>query len=414
LALFTSVVSLFSSEGIFEMASSHKMKKRRIGIWTGGGDVQPLNAVLAAAQEAAQQNRIDLIGFYRGWQGIFDKSFVSLSRKHVPKEIGGTFLRSSRVNAARVENGALLIRRNLQEMNVDGLIVIGGEDTLSNSFLLKDYPQVLISKTIDNDVGIVHRKNRRFAVSDIVNHFTLGHPSAARKISSFISVQEGIRTTAYSHERIMVVESMGMHAGWLAMSSCMGNPDFIILPEFPLKYDTFLQRVADRYAKNRNIIIVVAEGARWEGGSYMSADDTEKDNFGHPRFRGAASILSARLKKDLQNRFDTRNVNAVNPSYWYRSGRPCALDLRCGSLLGKKAVQYLLSNPGESIFLGLKYVKGKFLPQKRALATIANIEEFHRFIDDRMYNPDQLCATRGARSYWKTIVPEYANISYGL
>jgi len=390
------------------------MKKRRIGILTGGGDVQPLNAVLAAAQETAHQKKIELMGFYRGWQGIFDKSFVSLSRNRVPKDIGGTILRSSRVNLANVENGVSLIRRNLQEMEVDGLIVIGGEDTLSNSFFLRDYPQVLISKTIDNDVGIVRRKSRSFTVSDIENHFTLGHPSAAHKISSFISVQEGIRTTAYSHERIMVVESMGMHAGWLALSSCMGNPDFIIIPEFLLKYDAFLQKVADRYAKNKNVIIVVAEGARWEDGSYMSADDTEKDSFGHPRFRGAASILTSRLKKDFHNRFDTRNVNAVNPSYWYRSGRPYALDLRCASLLGKKAVQYLLTEPGETIFLGLKYAKGKFLPEKRALDTLTNIEEFHRFIDERMYNPDQLCATQGARNYWKTIVPEYANISYGL
>ena len=129
-----------------------------------------------------------------------------------------------------------------------------------------------------------------------------------------------MRSTAYSHERIVVVESMGMHAGWLALSSSMGHPDFIVIPEFPLEYDRFRSKVAEQYAKLRHLVIVVAEGTTFSDGSYISADDGEQDDFGHPRLRGSADVLAARLKEDLKREFDTRNVNAVNPSYLYRSG----------------------------------------------------------------------------------------------
>jgi 6-phosphofructokinase len=390
------------------------MRKRRIAILTGGGDVQPLNALIASANETARQEKIELLGFLHGWQGVLEKSFIKLSNKNIPKEIGGTILRSSRLNVATVDQGTSLIRNNLAELDIEGLIVVGGEDTLSNSFLLQDFPQVLISKTIDNDVWKLLRHKSTFSMADMINYFTLGHPSAAQKISSFVSLQEGVRTTAYSHERIIVVESMGMHAGWLALSSCMGNPDFIIVPEFPLKYEVLLQKVADRYKRNRHVIIVVAEGARWEDGSYMSADAAEKDDFGHPRFKGAAAILSSKIKLDLKDRFDTRNVNSVNPSYIYRSGHPCNLDLQCGSLLGKKAVQYLKAGFKESVFIVLNYKNGKNSTQNIALNSISNIEQFHRFLDDRMYNPDELCATHATRRYLKTIIPEFSNISYGL
>lgn len=390
------------------------MKKLRIGILTGGGDVQPLNAVIAAAQTAAIAHNIELIGFRHGWKGILESSYIALSRNRAYAEIGGTILRSSRVNIATIEDGTNKIKINLERLGIEGLIVIGGEDTLSNSFLLLDYPQVLISKTIDNDVGIVKRKKELFSLSDIVNHFTLGHPSAARKIASFVSLQEGMRTTAYSHERIIIVESMGMHAGWLALSSCMGNPDFIIIPEFPLNYDTFLQKVADRYKRNRNVIIVVAEGARWKDGSYLSADETEKDSFGHPRFKGAAAILSAKLKNDLKGKFDTRNVNAVNPSYLYRSGKPCDIDFKYGSLLGKQAVEYLIHGTRLPALLTLKLSRGKFVCNPIKLDSDTTIAKFHRFVDERLYDSDKLCATEWGRKYWKTIVPEFSKITYGI
>ena len=388
--------------------------KKRIGILTGGGDVQPLNAVIAAVKKTAANNSIDLVGFLNGWQGVLDKQFVNLHKIKVDSAIGGTILRSSRVNLAKVIGGVSTAVTNLEHLGIDGLIVVGGEDTLSNAFHLPNIPQVLISKTIDNDVGVLKNSGSSFRNSDVINHFNLGHPTAARTISSFVSLNEGVRTTAYSHERIMIVESMGMHAGWLALSSCMGRPDFIIIPEFPLDYELFLQRTADLYQKQKHVVAVIAEGARWLDGSYMSADETEKDSFGHPKFKGSATALAAKLKNDLKNCFDTRNVNAVNPSYIYRSGAPCILDRSCAALLGTQAVRILKRGISEPFFLILKHEKGKYSTELIPVHSLDSIESFHRFIDERLYDPKKFAPTKAAERYWQTIVPSLPKLTYSL
>jgi 6-phosphofructokinase len=387
--------------------------KKRIGILTGGGDVQPLNTVIAAAQEAAGKHDVELIGIMNGWQGILDGLTVPLSKVNIPHDVGGTILRSSRVNVATIPQGAKTLAARLEQLGIEGLIVIGGEDTLSNSLLLKDVPQVLISKTIDNDVGELRKRSAGFRLEDFVNHFTLGHPTAARKIASFVSWQEGMRTTAYSHERIIVVESMGMHAGWLALSSTMGNPDFIVVPEFPLHYESFVQMVADRYKKQKHVIVVIAEGAKWSTGAYISADETEKDSFGHPRFKGAAAALTAKLKEDLKKHFDTRNVNTVNPSYLYRSGAPCELDQRCAAMLGTQAIKTLRKGIYGPVFQSLRQEK-KFVIEPIDVRSMTSIESFHRFIDERLYNSEQYTATPHAHKYWNTIAHHYPHVSYGL
>ena len=383
------------------------MKKRKIGILTGGGDVAPLNAVLFSTREEAIKNNYELIGFNNGWQGMLDDDFVSLSKTKIDPLIGGTILKSSRVNLAKVENGANNIQAKFEKMKLDGLIVIGGEDTLSNAFLLQGLPIVLLSKTIDNDVGI--NQNGR-----IINYFTLGYPTAANKISSFVSLKDGLRTTAYSHERIIVVESMGMHAGWLALSSSMGNPDFIVIPEFPVEYGILIEKVKERYSTNKNVIIVVAEGSKWSNGEYISADFSEMDSFGHPRFKGAANVLAEKLKTDLKKNFDTRNVNAVNPSYLYRSGSPAKLDLTAGIKLGKKAMAILQSGIHAPLFLTTNFKNNKFVLSQYSIESLGGIEDFHRFIDERYYNAKELCATKEAKAYLSRIIKEIPIPKYGL
>jgi len=387
------------------------MRKKRIGILTGGGDVPPLNAVLAAAQTAAAKRDVELVGFLYGWQGILDGRSVLLNKVRLNPHIGGTFLKSSRVNLAHEQNGIERSRQAFCKNKLDGLIVIGGEDTLSNVFHLPDFPQILISKTIDNDVGILTRK---ITPGDIVNYFTLGYPTAARKIASFASLKEGLRTTAYSHERIIVLESMGMHAGWLALSSALGNPDFIVIPEFPLDYGAFREKVVERYGMEKNAIIVIAEGARWRDGNHVSADENEKDDFGHPRFRGAAETLAKRLKKDLKKHFDTRNINFVNPSYLYRSGAPCRLDLEWANKLGHKAVELLAAGHTGSTFLTIGREKERFVVRPYAIKDIASMEQLHRFVDDRFYDPHELAITRAGRDYLHPINDDIPEEQYGL
>lgn len=390
------------------------MVRRRLGILTGGGDVPPLNAVIASAREASLEQGVELHGFLRGWLGVIENDYVDLSKIHLDPLIGGSILKSSRVKLERLSGDVERASQNLREMNLDGLIVIGGEDTLSNCFHLMEFPQVLISKTIDNDVGMIRPSNQKNEPVELINYFTLGFPTAARKISSFVSLREGLRTTAYSHERIFVVESMGMHAGWLAMASCMGHPDFIIIPEFPLDYDLFLHLALERYERKRNVIIVVAEGARFVDGSHLSADENEKDDFGHPRFKGSAEALSKRLKEDLRKYFDTRNVNAVNPSYLYRSGTPCDLDLQWAERLGREAVKLIADGIQESVFLTIQKEERGFSIAPYPLSRLKGIEDFHRFVDKRFYESDAYSITEEGKRYFAEVVPEIAADDYGI
>ncbi len=383
------------------------MMKKRIGILTGGGDVPPLNAVIHSAIEQSKVKNIELVGFLNGWQGVLDGNFVSLMDIDLNPLIGGTVLKSSRVNLFKIGDAKNKVESVLSENGIEGLIVIGGDDTLSNAFLLNDIPQALISKTIDNDVGIFNEDN-------IVNYFTLGYPTAAERISSFVSLSEGLRTTAYSHERIIVVESMGMHAGWLALSSSFGYPDFIIIPEFPLDYELLLEKTADKYKKEKNVIIVIAEGAKWKNGKDISASEEEKDNFGHPKFKGAAEVLVKKLKEDLRSEFDTRNINAVNPSYLYRSGKPNALDISAAGMLGNEAVNMLVDNLKEPVFLILEYSGNEFKPEKYFLNNLHNIEDFHRFVTDRLYNNTEFSITGEGKNYLSKILSEMQHYKYGI
>lgn len=381
--------------------------RKRFGILTGGGDVPPLNAVIYSAFEHAKSSSVELIGLAKGWQGLLEKKTLELEKLRINPTIGGTVLKSSRVNLAKIENAYSKIKQSIDALQLDGLIVMGGDDTLSNAFHLKDIPQVLISKTIDNDVGI-NESGR------IVNYFTLGYPTAAQKISSFVSLKEGLRTTAYSHERIMVVESMGMHAGWLAISSALGHPDFIVIPEFPLDYDSLREKVIDRYHRNRNVIIVISEGARWSNGSYISADEKDLDSFGHPKFKGASDLLTRKLKIDLEPLFNTKNFNSVNPSYLYRSGKPNELDYNSAALLGKEAINLLLDGISEPVFLTLKGTTDGFVTDRFYLKELESIEDFYRFVDDRYYDPAGLCVTPEGLNYLKKIVPEIQEAKYGI
>ena len=390
------------------------MAKKRIGILTGGGDVPPLNAVLASARQVSLEHDIEIIGFLQGWLGLVENQYINLTNVNVNPLIGGTILKSSRVKLENISGGPGQAISNIERLRLDALIVIGGEDTLSNAFSLPDIPQVLISKTIDNDVGLIRSGNQKDDPEEIINFFTLGFPTAAKKISSFVSLKEGLRTTAYSHERIMVVESMGMHAGWLALSSCMGHPDFIIIPEFPLNYDEILDRVLRKYEEQKNVIMVVAEGARFDNGLYISADEKERDDFGHPRFKGSAETLSTRLKEDLKGHFDARNINAVNPSYLYRSGTPSELDLEWAMNLGKEAVKLLANGLEKSVFLTLaKESKGLSIAEY-PLSNMKGIEEFHRFVDERFYDPEHYSVTEMGKKYLLEVVDEINEDHYGL
>jgi 6-phosphofructokinase 1 len=389
--------------------------RKRIGILTGGGDVQVLNTVLASAKQEAQNLNLELIGFLRGWEGVLQDNYVDLSNRTIDPAIGGTILKSSRVNINKAENGYEIALNNLKKNKIAGLIVIGGEDTLSNSFEIKEFPQILIAKTIDNDVGSLNSNNNDLRLEDIVNYFTLGFPTAAEKIVSFVSLKEGLRTTAYSHERILIVESMGMHAGWLALSSAFGHPDLIIIPEFPLNYERFRECVLSKYASQGHLIIVVAEGARWDDGSHFYTEKDENEDFDHPRFGGSAQILKNRLKNDIANFLNPRNINSVNPSYLYRSGAPNKIDHYWAQKLGEKAVEILSAGLEKPTFLFIQKENSGFCIKDFPLSNYGSIADLHRFVDKRFYNPEEYQITEDGKNYLREIISEIPlDRSYGI
>jgi 6-phosphofructokinase 1 len=379
---------------------------KRIGLLTGGGDVPPLNALIASVRDNAARIGMEALGFIKGWEGVLRKDFVSLSSIHSYFSVGGTVLKSSRTNIGRETGGIERTLVNLRELDIEALVVVGGEDTLSNAFLMKGFPAVLISKTIDNDVGIISGHEANFDPEKVINYFTLGFPTAAEKIVSFVSLAEGLRTTAYSHERIVIVESMGMSAGWLALAAGMGDPDMIVIPEFPLRYEGFLEKVIQVYEKWRNAVIVVAEGARWSDGSYVQAELDEGQGFDHPRFGGSAAVLASRLKQGLSGRFDTRNINAVNPSYLYRSGTPNALDRMMAEKLGAEAVKLIHEGIRETMFLAVRKESGGFGTLRVPLSRFASGDALHRFVDAGFYDQALLNISEDGRRYMKEIVRE--------
>jgi 6-phosphofructokinase len=389
--------------------------KKRIGILTGGGDVPPLNAVIAAAVAETDMLGVELIGFVRGWQGVLDNDWVSLSARMVPSRVGGTVLKSSRTNIGKTAAGPERAIRNLEKLGLSGLIIIGGEDTLSNAFLLGSFPQALISKTIDNDIGAAGASDAAFEPEKILNYFTLGFPTAAEKIVSFISLAEGLRTTAYSHERIVIVESMGMSAGWLALASGLGDPDLVIIPEFPVDLETLAARTFEIYTRRKHAVIVVAEGAKWKEGTYLQAAEDENKDFGHPRFGGSSGVLRDRLKERLSGRVDTRNINVVNPSYLYRSGAPNALDVLWAEKLGRRAVRLLADGATGPNLLTIQKSENGFYLAERPLSEFASIEVLHRKVDRRFYDPAVFTISEAGRRYMKEIVREIPDDpGYGL
>jgi 6-phosphofructokinase len=379
-----------------------------IGILTGGGDVQPLNAVIAAVKSEVTKVNGKLYGFLNGWDGILNNNFIILNEIEVPELVGGTILKSSRVNIKKVENSFENFRNNFSKLGLEGLIVIGGEDTLSNVFYFDDLPIVMLSKTIDNDVGKVNISNGKYTLT---NHFTLGHPTAAEKIASFVSLKEGLRTTAYSHERIIIVESMGMHAGWLALSSGLGAPDFIIIPEFPLNYEKFIELLIKKFRSQKNAIVVVSEGAKWSNGDFIAADYKNQDSFGHPKFLGSAKTLSEKVKESFSKLFDTRNINFVNPSYLYRSGKPNELDYITAYKLGEYAVKLINHGLNKPCFIA---VNDDISLSKVFIEDIGVIDNFHRFVPCEFYDIENYQISQLGINYVKSLGKSFDRINYNI
>jgi 6-phosphofructokinase 1 len=289
---------------------------------TGGGDCPGLNAVIrAVVRKGIDAYGDEIVGFRDGWRGVLEDNFEELTiestRGILPR--GGTILHSSRTNPYRRPDGLDRVRDTFHRHQVDGLIAIGGEDTLGVANRLGgDGLNVIgVPKTIDNDLG----------ATDV----TFGFDTALHVATEAI---DRLHTTAESHNRILIVEVMGRNAGWIALHSGLaGGADVILIPEFPFDIDDVCRLIQRRHERGRYFsIVVAAEGATPKEGT-MTVATGAVDEFGHPRLGG----IGQTLEREIEDRtgFETR---ATVLGHVQRGGTPTAFDRVLATRLGLAAI----------------------------------------------------------------------------
>ena len=294
----------------------------RVGVLTGGGDCPGLNAVIrAVVRKGVKDHGFDFVGFRDGWRGPLEGLTVPLGIQEVRGILprGGTILKSSRTNPFKVEGGVERIQENLAAGGIDALVAIGGEDTLGVATKLADLgvKVVGVPKTIDNDLS--------------GTDFTFGFDTA---VNIAMEAIDRLHTTAESHHRVLVVEVMGRHAGWIALHSGLaGGANIILIPERPFSLDAVTEYVESRFRTNYSPIIVVSEGAVPVDGGDMTLVSDELDAFGHVRLGG----IGDRLAKEIEKRTG-KEARAVVLGHVQRGGTPTAFDRWLATRFGLHAI----------------------------------------------------------------------------
>ncbi|HEY2777725.1 MAG TPA: ATP-dependent 6-phosphofructokinase [Gaiellaceae bacterium] len=295
----------------------------KIGVLTGGGDCPGLNAVIRAVARRSWAYGHEVIGVREGWRGMVEQLFEPLGRSQISGILprGGTIVGTSRTNPYKLDGGADAVRDAFTQ--IDALVAIGGEDTLGvASRLHADFgaPVVGVPKTIDNDLS--------------GTDYTFGFDTAVAICTEAI---DRLHTTAESHNRVMVVEVMGRHTGWIAVhSGIAGGADVILIPERPVDFDEVCTEIASRHASGKNFsIVVVSEGCELPG----AEDKGEVDQFGHRLL--AKRGVGERLGEEIESRtgYETR-VTVLG--HIQRGGSPTARDRILATRFGLKAADLVV------------------------------------------------------------------------
>lgn len=282
----------------------------RIGILTGGGDCPGLNAVIRAVVRHSIKNfSSEVVGFLEGWRGPIENMVMPLTLQSTSGLIqrGGTILRTSRTNPFKVERGPERIMESMSKNRLDALIAIGGEDTCGAAHKMhKEHGLnvVCVPKTIDNDLN--------------ATDFTFGFDTAINIVTDAL---DRLHTTAESHNRVLVCEVMGRHAGWIACyGGIAGGADYILVPERPININDVVASIKKRHARGRDFsIVVVAEGAKLGGQEALKEE--ELDAFGHVRLGGIGETLAKLIEKHTG--YETRTTVL---GHIQRGGSPTAFD----------------------------------------------------------------------------------------
>jgi len=348
----------------------------RIGILTAGGDTPALNATLHGVVARANELSITVLGLLNGYHSLLTNPvpYVRLNPLFQPipeldPTYGGSILGSSRAYVDSSNQNVIdgIVER-LKKLSIDGLICVGGDGTLNAMTALSEYfPTVLAPKTIDNDLGLNYRSEptewqrnetndtyirsrmlQKMNLDDMINYVTPGYATAV-----FVSAQgvQRIRTTAESHRRVAIIEVMGRQSGYLALGSAYGQPDLILVPEYPLQKEKLIQKVKDIYNIQKNVVIVISEGIVDDSGTVLGNMNPTKDPSGNIVYSGAAESLKQILIGGLgdayfatQYQHDSANaaIFTRKVGHTQRGGRPILFDRFYASQLGGKAIDMLL------------------------------------------------------------------------
>ena len=310
---------------------------RKIGILTGGGDCPGLNAVIRGVVEECAAHGIEVFGFSAGWRGVLNNEGRWLTLKDVEglQTKGGTILESSRTNVMKEENGPERVRTTLNGLGLEGLVAIGGDDTLgvANKLQKMGMNMIGVPKTIDNDLSCTD--------------YTFGFDTASGIAMDCI---DKLHTTAASHARCIVVEVMGRHTGWIAVQAGIAaDAHLILIPEFPKTFPEIMEVVRGRYVRGeRHTIIAVAEGFELKG---ESEDSVGLDAFGNKLLleKELAKNLASRIEEamredttldDKRKYFECRSVVL---GHIQRGGSPSCFDRVLGTRLGFKAGELVVA-----------------------------------------------------------------------
>ena len=296
-----------------------------VGVLTGGGDCPGLNAVIRAVVRTGAKYGFDTLGIRDGWLGLIVGDVEPLTDYSVtgilPK--GGTILGTSRTNPFKSEADVQRLRDNIRKFGIDAIVAIGGEDTLgvANKLSQMGIPVVGVPKTIDNDVG--------------GTDYTFGFDTAVATVTEAI---DRLHTTAESHHRIMVVEVMGRHAGWIAtVAGIAGGADEILIPEIPFDLDEVTHHLRARYERGKKFsIVVVAEGAQPKEMEGAITRSGRTDEFGHVTLGGVGNYLRDELEKRLD-----MEVRVTVLGHVQRGGSPTAHDRVLATRFGVAAANLI-------------------------------------------------------------------------
>lgn len=297
----------------------------KIGILTGGGDCPGLNPAIRAVVKKSVKSGYEVIGIRDGWKGLIELNYKNLSSETASGilHLGGTILGTSRTNPFAIADGPKKVIENIHRIGLDALVAIGGDDTLGVAYKLygKGVNTIGIPKTIDNDLS--------------ATDFTFGFDSA---VNIVMNALDNLHSTAESHHRVLVVEVMGRHAGWIATyGGLAGGADYILVPEKPFTIEEVCSSIKRRHSVGKTFsIIVVAEGAVLAEAEKIVTKDARKDAFGHAMLGGVGKFLCEEIEK--KTGYECRDVVL---GHLQRGGSPTAFDRILATRYGIAAVELI-------------------------------------------------------------------------